>query len=277
MAHQTILFVQKAAVRSGYIKAILSLQGSDWEYLSHPGYMSLDESDDEGKLITKRSVIRAQWVSTWDWLISMLADLNVLQETNLYDAIFVAERVKAMSKPRLCPRLHHRSVEPVKRPIPHLERGTGSGKVTVRVAICGISNNWRQQNPDELRKYSHLLNMRVLAKPDISLFLKKHPLSSIDGDDENDGGESGWYNGELAHAAVKVEESPLGDEDPIGAGGNEANELAKWYSLNYDGDEESGAILEMGGILSGHGAVDMTDKSEVEGPPEEGSIAHIGM
>jgi hypothetical protein len=54
--------LQKATVRSGYIKEILSLQGPEWDYLSHPGYMLQDESDDEGVLVTKRPAHQATWV-----------------------------------------------------------------------------------------------------------------------------------------------------------------------------------------------------------------------
>jgi hypothetical protein len=71
----------------------------------------------------------------------------------------------------------------VKRPIPHLERGTGSGKVTIRIAACGISKSWREAYPDELQKSVHLLNMKETTKPDISSFLIKHPVSQPDGSD----------------------------------------------------------------------------------------------
>ncbi|KAG8686953.1 hypothetical protein FRC08_012247 [Ceratobasidium sp. 394] len=55
---------RKAAVRGEYTRTIQSLQGPEWEYLSHPGYVSQDESDDDGGLITKRPEYRAQWVSS---------------------------------------------------------------------------------------------------------------------------------------------------------------------------------------------------------------------
>lgn len=55
---------QKSVVRAGYIKTIPSLQGSEWDFLSHPGYMSPDESDDERGLVTQRPEHRAQWVSS---------------------------------------------------------------------------------------------------------------------------------------------------------------------------------------------------------------------
>jgi hypothetical protein len=55
--------LQKATIRGAYIKTIPALQGSDWDYLSHSGYMSPDESDSEGGLVTLRPEHRAQWVS----------------------------------------------------------------------------------------------------------------------------------------------------------------------------------------------------------------------
>jgi hypothetical protein len=52
---------QKAATRAFYIKSISALQGPDWEYLYHTGYMSQDESDSED-LVTMRPEYRATWV-----------------------------------------------------------------------------------------------------------------------------------------------------------------------------------------------------------------------
>ncbi|KAF8594224.1 hypothetical protein BDV93DRAFT_515951 [Ceratobasidium sp. AG-I] len=228
---------RKAAVRSRYIKTISSLQSPDWEYLSHPEYMSQDESDDKGALTTKQPENRAQW--------------RTAQETNLYDAIFVAERVKA-------------SVELVKHPIPHLERGTGSGKVTIRIAICGLSNTWRQQHPDDLRKYTPFLNMKAMAKPDISSFLEQHPLSTLNAKDE-----SSKHIGELGYAAVKLEGSLSDEEDATGAGHDPANRFGAWQGLDYNGEGESGAILDMGNNLLGYGTTDRMDRPEVQEPTNE--------
>lgn len=50
-------------MRATHIKTIASLEGPAWEYLSHPGYMSQDESDSEGGYVTKRPEHRAQWVT----------------------------------------------------------------------------------------------------------------------------------------------------------------------------------------------------------------------
>jgi hypothetical protein len=54
---------QKAATRASHLKSIPVLQGPEWEYLSHTGYMSQDESDSEGGLVTLRHEYRAKWVS----------------------------------------------------------------------------------------------------------------------------------------------------------------------------------------------------------------------
>jgi hypothetical protein len=60
---------QKAAIRAAYIQTITSLQGSEWEYLSQAGYMSQDESDEEGGIVTKRPEYRVRWVSTFPPLL----------------------------------------------------------------------------------------------------------------------------------------------------------------------------------------------------------------
>ncbi|KAF8604848.1 hypothetical protein BDV93DRAFT_555276 [Ceratobasidium sp. AG-I] len=153
---------RKAGVRGVYIQTIPSLLGSEWEYLYNPGYVSPDESDEEGVLVTKQPAYRARW------------------ETNLYEAIQVAEREKGRARPGLYPRLPSTRIETVRRPIPHLERGTGSGKVTIRIALCGLSKSWRKAYPDEIQKSTHLLNMKAVTKPDISAFLAKHPMPEID-------------------------------------------------------------------------------------------------
>lgn len=152
---------RKATVRTMYLQTIESLRGPEWEYLRQPGYMSQDESDEDGDLITKRPDYRPRW------------------ETNLYEAIQVAERKKATTRPGL-PRLHPPRIELVRRPIPHLERGTGNGKVTIRIALCGLSKSWREAYPDEIQKNIHLLNMKETAKPDINSFLAEHPMPEID-------------------------------------------------------------------------------------------------
>ncbi|QRV96984.1 hypothetical protein RhiJN_25003 [Ceratobasidium sp. AG-Ba] len=149
---------RKAAARGRYIATIPSLQGPEWEYLSHPGYTSPDESGDEGQLITKRPDYQAQW------------------ETNLFEAIQVAEHEKAKAKPGLCPRFPKRQLEITRRPIPQLERGTGTNKVIVRVALCGISKAWREANPHEFTKYAPLINAKATTKPDISAFLARYPM-----------------------------------------------------------------------------------------------------
>ncbi|QRV77038.1 hypothetical protein RhiJN_05053 [Ceratobasidium sp. AG-Ba] len=149
---------RKAALRSRYISTIPSLQSPEWEYLSHSGYVSPDESDDEGCLVTKRPSYRAQW------------------EINFYEAIRVAEHEKAKAKQGLCPRFSARRLEVVRRPVPQLERGKGRRKTIVRIALCGLSKSWREANPLDLAKYKPLINVRAATKPDIGAFLRKHPL-----------------------------------------------------------------------------------------------------
>lgn len=171
--------LQKSVMRAGYINLIPSLQGPDWEFLSHSGYMSQDESDDEGELITKRPEHRAQWVSLRVLVNVVCTHLVWIQATNLFEAIRVAELEKAKTRPGFSSNLPERNIESIRRPIPQLERGTGTGKFIVRIAACGLSRGWQDRHPDEFRKYVHLINPRVTAKPDISHFLAKYPMPSI--------------------------------------------------------------------------------------------------
>lgn len=43
----------------------------------------------------------------------------------------------------------------------------------------------------------------------------------------------------------------------------EVDHFGTWNRLDYDGDEDSGAILEMGVGLLGYGTTDVGDKLEV--------------
>ncbi|QRV82089.1 hypothetical protein RhiJN_10104 [Ceratobasidium sp. AG-Ba] len=148
---------------------------SDWEFLYHPGFMSQDESDGEGGVVTKRPEYRAQWV------------------TNLYEAIRVAQMNKARTQPGISPCPSRRRIEIVKRPISQLERGTGSSRVPVRIALCAISRSWRNVHAAELLKSQHLVNSKANAKPNIDSFLAQHPMpdDGEDADDEGDGIDTG--------------------------------------------------------------------------------------
>ncbi|QRW01120.1 hypothetical protein RhiLY_00117 [Ceratobasidium sp. AG-Ba] len=148
---------------------------SDWEFLYHPGFMSQDESDGEGGVVTKRPEYRAQWV------------------TNLYEAIRVAQMNKARTQPGISPCPSRRRIEIVKRPISQLERGTGSSRVPVRIALCAISRSWRNVHAAELLKSQHLVNSKANAKPNIDSFLAQHPMpdDGEDADNEGDGIDTG--------------------------------------------------------------------------------------
>lgn len=197
-----------------------------------------------------------------------------MQETNLYDAIHVAECERARAKPGLCPRLPHRSIEAVKRPIPHLERGSGSGKVTVRIAICGISRAWRQSHSNDFGKYAHLINMKETVKPDILLFLEQHPMSNLDDDEVDKRGDNS------DSGVVKLEGGWSGKEDmdvDTGASSGEADHFGVWKGVDYDGDEESGAVLEMGGDLLWYGTTGVGDELELQEPAEGLGVGNTGM
>ncbi|QRV95524.1 hypothetical protein RhiJN_23542 [Ceratobasidium sp. AG-Ba] len=149
---------RKANVRSRYIKTIPSLQGPEWGYLTHTGYVSAEESDDEGGLIVKRLDYRPQW------------------EINLYAAIGVAEN--ARTRPNLNQPSPLRKFQIVPGLVPQLRRGSGAGKSFVQVPLCAFNKAWRAKNSDELKKSVHLVNMKIVNKPDINYFLAEHPIST---------------------------------------------------------------------------------------------------
>jgi hypothetical protein len=61
------------------------------------------------------------------------------------------------------------------------------------------------------------------------------------------------------------------------AGGNEANYPATWNGLDYNGEEGSGAILEMVGNSHGHNATGVVGGLEVPMPVEGMGIGDAGM
>ncbi|KAG8743115.1 hypothetical protein FRC11_014007 [Ceratobasidium sp. 423] len=185
---------RKASIRASYFKHIESLQGPEWEYLSHPGFMSPEVSDSEGTLVTERADYRAQWVN------------------NLYDGVRMAEVQRMHNRPGSHSRLAPRGATVVKRPIPQLERGTGGNKVTVRIAACSLSKSWRATNADNVRKYAHLLDMKITAKPRTDDFLAQHPLIPDDqlNEDTTHGQEDPDY--------LEASQGGLGEADDEGAG-----------------------------------------------------------
>ncbi|KAG8727999.1 hypothetical protein FRC10_005421, partial [Ceratobasidium sp. 414] len=236
---------RKVAVRTSYLKSIPSLQGPEWEYLTQAGYMSQDESDAEGGITTKRPEHRAKW------------------ETNLFDAIHVAERKKARAKPGLCSHLPLRQVDIVKRPVPQLERGTGSSKVVIRIALCRFSKSWREKNPKEFQKYRHLINVKVAAKPDINSFLAENP--ALDANAEEGSEDKGLMDaGHEGNAGFGVD-----------AGDDGADLYGDWKDGVYEGEEGGMSldILERKGSLAAFGIPVTTGK---QGAPEPADGFGIG-
>ncbi|QRV78266.1 hypothetical protein RhiJN_06281 [Ceratobasidium sp. AG-Ba] len=200
---------KKAAMRRPYIALVPDLKSPKFDYLSHPGYMSAEESDGEGGLCTKRPDYCAQWTN------------------NLYAAIDVAER----KKPGFKSGVQSRRTETVRCPIPRLERGAGSQKAVVRVAHCGISKTWRETYPDEFKRYSHLINSQDTIKPNIASFLEQHPEPCPG---NNDSSHTKHESGELGGAL----------ELNLDTGNSQMGAFGSWDGLDYPGDEESGAVLE---------------------------------
>ncbi|KAG8721868.1 hypothetical protein FRC08_009391 [Ceratobasidium sp. 394] len=145
---------RKAIARSEHVQSIGALQGPTWAFLSHAGYMS-DEQEEDGVVIVKRPSHRSSWIN------------------NLADAIRAAEvrKLKVRSGPTPLPR----KIVVVELPIPSLSRGTGSSKSVLRIAAGAISKKWREEHRDDFLKYSALVDMKAVAKPDISDFLLQNP------------------------------------------------------------------------------------------------------
>ncbi|QRV79048.1 hypothetical protein RhiJN_07063 [Ceratobasidium sp. AG-Ba] len=149
---------RKAAARGRQIRQIPSLQGPQFMCLSHSGYVSAEESDDDGGLIVKRPDYRPQW------------------EINLYDAMDAAELNNTQAKPNGKGCFMPRKVEIVSCPIPQLQRGTGNGKYFVQIPLCVLSKSWQARNAEQVKKSTPLLNLKLANKPDISAFLAKYPM-----------------------------------------------------------------------------------------------------
>ncbi|QRV94938.1 hypothetical protein RhiJN_22956 [Ceratobasidium sp. AG-Ba] len=194
---------RKVTICSKYIRDLASFPPPDWAFLTHSGYMSVDSSDDEGNLVTKVPSTRSQWV------------------TNVYRAIGVAEYVRSNGK--FAPPTKTQIVD---GPIPHLESGTGSGKMTLRIAECAISKSWRASHPDDFAKSAHLINASETIKPNVLDFLERYPLSLLNRNkDDIAVKEEGYVN------AGTKEHMPFEWNQPA--------------PIEYDGDEESGGILEV--------------------------------
>jgi hypothetical protein len=182
-----------------------------------------------------------------------ITNSQFLQETNLYEAIQVAEHGKAKARLGHCPRLPLSRVEIIRRPIPQLERGTGVGKVAIRIALCGISSSWRKTYPDALQKFAHLFNMNAIAKPDISSFLSEHPMPKIDGG--NSVKDEPQLDSKADDAELLVfgtQEGPLGDGYgyDVGSGIGARNDTVEDYA-----GREDNLVLEIRGRLEGEGDV----------------------
>ncbi|CCO36143.1 hypothetical protein BN14_10268 [Rhizoctonia solani AG-1 IB] len=141
----------KATVRRSYTTGLPSLRGPGWEYLTHPGYMSAEESDSEDEVTIKRPAYRATWVN------------------NLFGAIEMAELKRGMPVP-------NSAVVIVPLSIPKLERKSGAGNETMRIPLCSLGKAWCKDNAQEVDKSSDLINSNITIKPSIDDFLSEHPV-----------------------------------------------------------------------------------------------------
>ncbi|CCO33671.1 hypothetical protein BN14_07756 [Rhizoctonia solani AG-1 IB] len=141
----------KAKVRRSYISDIPSLRGPDWEYLTHPGYMSPEESDSEGHVVTMRPTHRATWVN------------------NLFGAVRSAEIKRGAQTSDLV-------VVDAPLSIPKLEQCNSVSNTILRIPICGLRKAWREENEKELQESANLINFGLTVKPFIDSFLSEHPV-----------------------------------------------------------------------------------------------------
>ncbi|QRV88455.1 hypothetical protein RhiJN_16473 [Ceratobasidium sp. AG-Ba] len=224
---------RKASGRAQCILTFIVLQGADWEFLSHPGWMSEEESDGEGGVLILRPDYRAQWVN------------------NFFEAIRIAQIKNARSQPGLSSRPPRRRIETVKRPIPQLERGTGSSRVAVRIALCGISRSWRAGHPDELQKSQHLINFKATTKPNLDSFLAQHPMADNSDNSDNEGEDTtntgGWDCTQPTDAVMDLVDEPQRETSlDTGNTGNPAeNGLMEEKEPGFDlGDRYQGDIID---------------------------------
>ncbi|KAF8605657.1 hypothetical protein BDV93DRAFT_506749 [Ceratobasidium sp. AG-I] len=122
--------------------------------------------------------------------------------------------------------------------IPTLEHVLGIGKVHIQIAVCSISKSWCQKYPEDFKKYAHLLNTKATSKPEIASFLDQHPEGSLD--KKRNQQQSGWDGRSMR-------------------GDNTADRFDNWPVVYYDGDEESGAVVEM---VAAHTRNILADTSE---------------
>ncbi|KAF8599160.1 hypothetical protein BDV93DRAFT_511868 [Ceratobasidium sp. AG-I] len=144
----------------------------------------------------------------------------------------------------------------VKRPVPHLESGTGSSKVTIRIALCGISKSWREKNPRDLTKYGHLINTKATTKPDIDAFLTKHPEPNSgngnNGDEKCEHGEDTGGPAKLREGnqvgSDKSGHSGEGVEDEAGGGGGYGEENNGGFIEGTSNDTEASSVSSGEGL-----------------------------
>ncbi|KAG8692777.1 hypothetical protein FRC09_010964 [Ceratobasidium sp. 395] len=146
---------RKMRSRAEHLKTIPDLQGPTWEFLTQPGYQS-EEEEVDGVIMVKRPAYRAPWVN------------------NVLDAADIAEAQK--------PKVRSSSVPPLPRkisisdvPIPLLTRGSGTSKVTHRVAAVAISKSWRDLHHNDFTKYYAMVDLKAVSKPNVSDFLLRNP------------------------------------------------------------------------------------------------------
>ena len=82
--------------------------------------------------------------------------------------------------------------------------------------------------------------MKEASKPDIGLFLEQHPKSNLDKKEFADNQD------QTGSSQLKAEEDKAGAH----LRGNETGSFDNWAFVDYDGDEESGAVLEMASFAS---------------------------
>ncbi|KAG9123883.1 hypothetical protein FRC07_013639 [Ceratobasidium sp. 392] len=145
---------KKAQVRAEYIKLVPDLQGPEYKFMTHPGYMS-DEYEAEGKIVIKRPTHRAPWVN------------------NYFEAVRSAEAQKPKARPGPAPL--PQDIRFKNLPLPLLTSGVGNSKTPVRIACSALAYKWREQTRADFLKYSAQADMKVVAKPDISDFLIQNP------------------------------------------------------------------------------------------------------
>ncbi|CCO36812.1 hypothetical protein BN14_10958 [Rhizoctonia solani AG-1 IB] len=150
----------KYFLRNSYRSEINAMVGSKWNASWSKGVVSPQVTDDEGGTVVERPEWRAGWYN------------------NLMETISNAERAKELAKPGVQRPLAKRTIKIVDLPPPKIYTGTGKDKQIVKIPLAMISKRWREKNSVWLDNSTHMVDMTMAQRPNVSEFINAHPAPS---------------------------------------------------------------------------------------------------